>query len=76
MATIPKQRKATKSTRKKGVTSNGKARTKSEVFTALAEPTRNGDHLEILVFGNRRGVSGSLCFSTGPSTALPFRSAS
>ena len=39
MATRPKQRKATKSTPKKAVTSNGKARTKNEIFTELAAST-------------------------------------
>lgn len=39
MATRPKQRKTTKSTRKKAVTSNVKARTKSEIYTALATST-------------------------------------
>ncbi len=39
MATRPKQKKTTRSTRKKVITSNGKARTKSEVFTALADST-------------------------------------
>ncbi len=39
MATKPKHKRTTKSTRKKAVTSNGKARTKSEVYTALADST-------------------------------------
>ena len=39
MATRPKQRKTTKSTRKKAVTSNVKARTKSEIYTVLAAST-------------------------------------
>ncbi len=39
MATKPKRKTTTKSTRKKAVTSNAKARTKSEVYTALADST-------------------------------------